>query len=262
MSKPLKEILAAVSLAVLIAVSVHIAVFTTGVYEPAPENTPSEVIDVEIDESTDPLHTAAGEPNPEKFIVQEERSFGILKSDAEVDAIRVLKEVGFTKYESDRLHGYVIPALNKTLGTACFETFWVARNLIQTNGKTRREVLEDKQKKTVGIELHMYYANNSTVGYTCPGCNYIKMNRKFHQSYSVCTSAGNLAHELDHKLGYGHDSNATSRRPYSVPYSSNEGFRVCCEETLPVAEKTNRYVCEISWRTLWGLIKKCKWIER
>lgn len=70
----------------------------------------------------------------------------------------------------------------------------------------------------VDIEVRFYYANNSTVGYTYPNVGYINVNTKFFDGYKPNSVAANLLHEYMHKLGYGHDSARTTRRPYSVPY--------------------------------------------
>lgn len=68
------------------------------------------------------------------------------------------------------------------------------------------------------LEVRFYYANNRTVGYTYPKVGYIMVNTKFFNNYTPASVAANFIHEYLHKLGYGHDSSATARRPYSVPY--------------------------------------------
>ncbi len=80
------------------------------------------------------------------------------------------------------------------------------------------EKLQPDVDKEVDMEVEFYYANNSTVGYTYGTVKRIYVNTKFFDSYKPSSVAANLIHEWLHKLGYGHDSSATSRRPYSVPY--------------------------------------------
>lgn len=70
----------------------------------------------------------------------------------------------------------------------------------------------------VDMEVEFYYANNSTVGYTYGNVKRIYVNTKFFDGYALPSVAANLIHEWLHKLGYGHDSASTARRPYSVPY--------------------------------------------
>lgn len=95
----------------------------------------------------------------------------------------------------------------------------------KTNSQVYQDILDAAEKLTpaknnrldVGVKL--YYANNSVVGYTNPSITYFNVNTKFFNNYSTNEVAGNLFHEWLHKVGYGHDSEATARRPYSVPYA-------------------------------------------
>lgn len=97
------------------------------------------------------------------------------------------------------------------------------------NGKTNSQIyqaildaaekLKPAKNNTMDLGVKMYYTNNSVVGYTNPSITYINVNTKFFNSYAANQVAGNLFHEWLHKLGYGHDSSSTSRRPYSVPYA-------------------------------------------
>lgn len=80
------------------------------------------------------------------------------------------------------------------------------------------EKLQPEKDGEVDMEVEFYYANNSTVGYTYPNVKRIYVNTKFFDGYKLSSVAANLIHEWLHKLGYGHDSASTSRRPYSVPY--------------------------------------------
>ena len=81
------------------------------------------------------------------------------------------------------------------------------------------ETLKPVKNNTMDLGVKMYYTNNSVVGYTNPSITYINVNTKFFNNYDINEVAGNLFHEWLHKVGYGHDSAATARRPYSVPYA-------------------------------------------
>jgi hypothetical protein len=81
------------------------------------------------------------------------------------------------------------------------------------------EKLKPSKNNTMDLGVKLYYEASSVVGYTNPSITYINVNTKFFNNYSVNEVAGNLFHEWLHKLGYGHDSSSTSRRPYSVPYA-------------------------------------------
>lgn len=92
------------------------------------------------------------------------------------------------------------------------------------------ETLQPEKDGEVDMEVEFYYANNSTVGYTYPNVKRIWVNTKFFDGYSLSSVAANLIHEWLHKLGYGHDSSATSRRPYSVPYGVGSIMRTLGKE--------------------------------
>ncbi len=82
------------------------------------------------------------------------------------------------------------------------------------------EELKQGVNHKMDLELELYTNNfTSTVGYTYANTLRIWMNRKFFNRYSSEEVARNVFHEWTHKLGFGHDSNATARRPYSVPYA-------------------------------------------
>lgn len=89
----------------------------------------------------------------------------------------------------------------------------VYANILDANEK-----LQPEKDGEVDMEVEFYYAANSTVGYTYPNVKRIYVNTKFFDSYKPSSVAANLIHEWLHKLGYGHDSASTARRPYSVPY--------------------------------------------
>ena len=80
------------------------------------------------------------------------------------------------------------------------------------------ETLNRIEDQEVDVDITLYYANNSTVGYTYPNVNKIWVNNKFFATYTHGSVAANVAHEWLHKLGYGHASARTANRDYSVPY--------------------------------------------
>ncbi|MCM2349373.1 MAG: hypothetical protein NDI69_05075 [Bacteriovoracaceae bacterium] len=100
-----------------------------------------------------------------------------------------------------------------------------ANNNGLTNSQIYQSILDAAEKltpaknNTLDVGVKFYYTNNSVVGYTNGSITYINVNTKFFNNYDINEVAGNLFHEWLHKLGYGHDSSATARRPYSVPYA-------------------------------------------
>lgn len=80
------------------------------------------------------------------------------------------------------------------------------------------EMLNPGKNHTMDLQLELYYASTTTVGYTYPNVLKIWMNKKYFDTYIPAQVSRNLFHEWSHKLGFDHDSAATARRPYSVPY--------------------------------------------
>lgn len=117
---------------------------------------------------------------------------------------------------------------NKLVQSKCFEDFMTKRELIQTTGLTRFQVVEKIRKSNLAVPVVMYYQNNNVVGYRQPPSITIYTNRKFHAGSTACARGSNLTHEWSHALGFDHDFNATISRPRSVPYSINAAFEVCC----------------------------------
>jgi len=146
--------------------------------------------------------------------------------------INVTKFTNFTDKEIVKAKKY-IPLMESVVKSQCFEDFMVARKMIKTDGLSNKEVVAKLRGTTVDIELIAYYKRFSYVaGYTEPGAKWIKINRKYHTGASLCSEASNLYHELSHKIGFGHTNKGTSIRKYSVPYSINDAFKVCCENPV------------------------------
>ena len=93
-----------------------------------------------------------------------------------------------------------------------------------TNAQIYKRFLEGSEKLTPGknntmdLFLETYYVDANVIGYTMASIKTIFMNRKYLSTFEPHQVAMNLTHEWLHKLGFGHDSEATPSRPYSVPY--------------------------------------------
>lgn len=90
----------------------------------------------------------------------------------------------------------------------------IYQNILDGNEK-----LNNTKNNTMDVEIELYYANNTTVGYTYANSKRIWVNTKYFNTYTPSKVAGNLFHEWLHKLGYGHASSYSTSRDYSVPYA-------------------------------------------
>jgi len=124
-----------------------------------------------------------------------------------------------------------IDKIQEVVNGDCFQEEILKRPLIQTNGKTNKEVLDNLRSARIKIRLSMYRKRFSKVnGYTYGNSDVINLNRKYHDNYGICSVANNLAHEWSHKVGYSHDFKPSKQRAFSVPYSINELFDKCCKD--------------------------------
>lgn len=80
------------------------------------------------------------------------------------------------------------------------------------------ESLQNTKDNEMDVEVELYYANNTTVGYTYANSKRIWANTKYFNTYSVASVAANLMHEWLHKLGFTHAVSYSVSRDYSVPY--------------------------------------------
>lgn len=102
-----------------------------------------------------------------------------------------------------------------------------------------------------GWEVVFYYSGRSTVGYTYANTLQVHVNTRFFQSFTLAQVGRNQAHEYTHKLGYGHDKKATSRRPYSVPYAIGSIVERLISEDLGIENAAPKPIPRPSfWRRL------------
>lgn len=107
-------------------------------------------------------------------------------------------------------------------------TYEGQRMFVDSNGLSNEEVYEvimrgvetlnGDEDEEIDVDITLYYANNSTVGYTYPNVNRIWVNDKFFTTNSYGKVAANIVHEWTHKLGFDHAFNRTNNRNFSVPY--------------------------------------------
>jgi hypothetical protein len=81
------------------------------------------------------------------------------------------------------------------------------------------ESLQNTKDNEMDMEVEIYTASTSTVGYTYANSKRIWVNTKFFNSYDATGVARNLFHEWLHKLGFTHASSYSTSRDSSVPYA-------------------------------------------
>jgi len=81
------------------------------------------------------------------------------------------------------------------------------------------ELLAPTSDNEADIQITLYVASGSTIGYTYPNTAMQWINAKFFNSFTAADVVGNLSHEYCHKLGFDHEYKATALRPYTVPYA-------------------------------------------
>lgn len=113
-------------------------------------------------------------------------------------------------------------------------TYEGQKAFVQNNGLSNQQVYEllmsgteryprqTASDEVMNFDLELYtprwYQSNNVLGYTSQDTKTIFINRNFYNRAEIFEIAMNLTHEWTHKVGFGHDSRATARRPYSVPY--------------------------------------------
>lgn len=172
---------------------------------------------------TDPTEDPTDPTDPSEDVPAEALLFDInvtlTKFDANDEikvrkAFAIIKKVIATKEFKDRV-------INFTYGSK--NTFVDAEGL--SNDQIYQKLLDGSEDLIPGndhemnLDLELYYASTSTVGYTYASGLRIWMNTKFFDKYTTSEVAGNVFHEWTHKLGFGHASSYSVSRDSSVPYA-------------------------------------------
>jgi hypothetical protein len=144
--------------------------------------------------------------------------------------IDVVKFINHTGAELKRNQA-AIAKIEETVNGQCFKDEWMKRPLIQNNGKTNEQILNEILTVKTSLKLSMYRKRISKVnGYRNVGSDTIHLNRKYHDYFGPCSIGSNIGHERLHLMNYGHDYRPNKQRPFSVPYSFNVVYEKCCRD--------------------------------
>lgn len=133
-----------------------------------------------------------------------------------------------TKEEAARIAESTLK-VNEVFAGQCFKDAIRNRAMIQTEGKSADQVASHLTSTHITVSTETYWTLRRVLGYTLPNQNKIWINRRLMFRWNTCDLGSLLAHESSHKAGYGHDFRPTKRRPFSVPYSVNYAFDLCCK---------------------------------
>ena len=82
-----------------------------------------------------------------------------------------------------------------------------------------KEVLSPEEDYEIDVDVTIYYAFNSVIGYTYPNTLRTWINRRYFKKFTAVGIASNMSHEWLHKIGFNHSFYRTKERPFSVPYA-------------------------------------------
>jgi hypothetical protein len=129
-------------------------------------------------------------------------------------AEELIKRVIATEQFRTRVIGYTYNGVRKYVDNDGFTNEQIYQKIL--DGAETLNKITDNQ---MDLQIEMYYAATSTVGYTYSSSPKIYANTKFYNGYSPATITGNMTHEWLHKLGFGHASSYSISRDSSVPYA-------------------------------------------
>ena len=152
--------------------------------------------------------------------------------------------IGFVGYtikcqqctEAEKLRMAEVEKLQtRVIADKCMDEAWASfKRIEQSNGLDGAGIVKHIRSsgiKDIPIIFYWpsFWQSKKVIGYTYSGSPEIYLNRTFRTSnkWSVWAELSNAFHELLHKLGFGHDSKATARRPFSVPYLGNRAIEYC-----------------------------------
>lgn len=129
-------------------------------------------------------------------------------------AIEIIKKVVATEEFRSKVLNHTYNGVKTFVDNDGFSNAQIYQKILDGS-----ESLQPTKNNTMDMEVELYYAATTTVGYTYPNTKRIWVNTKYFNTNSVEKVASNLMHEWLHKVGFGHAQSYSTSRDYSVPYA-------------------------------------------
>ena len=152
--------------------------------------------------------------------------------DAEVkNRVELLCDATCTKEES--LQSVIIAdKVSEVIFGKCFESYFMAKQSFYFSKDTGAQVVAKLKTKPLKLGLTYFvkkrnlFTGNIVVGFE-NGDGKIHANRVAWSSMPLKDKVSNVAHELTHFVGYGHNGNSPTGNGESVPYQANRAVESC-----------------------------------
>lgn len=136
------------------------------------------------------------------------------QEDKFLKAIEIIKEVIATEEFRTKVLNFTYGGKKTYVDNGGFTNAQIYQKILDG-----AETLQTSKDNEMDLEVEIYTASTSTVGYTYANSKRIWVNTKFFNTYTAAGVAHNLFHEWLHKLGFKHASSYSTSRDSSVPYA-------------------------------------------
>lgn len=129
-------------------------------------------------------------------------------------ALEIIRKVVATEEFRSAIFGYTYNGEHAFVDNGGFTNEQIYEKILEAS-----ELKYPARNNAMDMQVELYYADTTTVGYTYPSSTQIWVNTKFFDKNSVYSVAANLFHEWLHKIGFTHAVSYSTSRDSSVPYA-------------------------------------------
>lgn len=166
---------------------------------------------------TDPILYVEGPLPSEAFTFDTNITFLNANTDQQEKfdrAIEIIRKVIETEEFREEIFNYTYNGSRSFVDNGGYSNEQIYAKILEA-----AELKYPSRNNLMDMQVELYYADNSTIGYTYPSSTQIWVNTKFFSTNSVYSVAANLFHEWLHKLGFTHAVSYSESRSSSVPYA-------------------------------------------